>query len=101
MCSNGGFYQHCTSDRPGAVNWPHKQYAPAESETTMNKWGEERIFAVPIEVDPSGRKEMQAHLKIDSKGSTSPRVYFLDDTKGVTSQVIVGYIGPHLTNTKT
>ncbi|MFG2692967.1 hypothetical protein [Kitasatospora sp. NPDC048407] len=98
---NGSFYQHCTSDRPGTVNWPHKQYAPAESETTMNKWGAERVFAVPKEVDPSGRKEMQAHLKIDSKGSTSPRVYFLDDTKGATGQVIVGYIGSHLTNTKT
>ncbi len=98
---NGGFYQHCTSDRPGAVNWPLKQLATAESETTMNKWGAERIFIVPLEVDSSGRKEMQAHLKLDSKGSTSPRIYFLDDTKGVTGQVIVGYVGPHLTNTKT
>jgi hypothetical protein len=98
---NGGFYQYCTSDRPGAGSWPLKQLATAESETTMNRWGAERIFAVPKDVDHSGRKEMQAHLKLDSKGSTSPRVYFLDDTKGVTRQVIVGYIGPHLTNTKT
>ncbi|MFE5730364.1 hypothetical protein ACFQ7A_05545 [Streptomyces sp. NPDC056528] len=98
---NGGFYQHCTSDRPGAVNWPLKQLAAVESTTTMNRWGGERIFAVPLEVDPSGRTEMQAHLKLDSKGSTSPRIYFLDDTKGVTGQVIVGYVGPHLTNTKT
>ncbi|MDH6608304.1 hypothetical protein M2164_003939 [Streptomyces sp. SAI-208] len=97
----GGFYQYCTSGRPGAVNWPLKQLATAESETTMNKWGAERIFAVPRDVDPSGLKEMQAHLKLDSKGSASPRVYFMDDTKGVTGQVIVGYIGPHLTNTRT
>ncbi|OLO32508.1 hypothetical protein PZ61_0219680 [Streptomyces sp. MNU77] len=98
---NGGFYQHCTSERPGAVNWPLKQLATVESDTTMNRWGAERIFAVPLEVDSSGRAEMQAHLKLDSKGSTSPRIYFLDDTKGVTGQVIVGYVGPHLTNTKT
>ncbi|MEU2687412.1 hypothetical protein ABZ654_26740 [Streptomyces hygroscopicus] len=98
---NGGFYQHCTSDRPGAVNWPLKQFAPAESDTTMNRWGAERIFAVPEDVDPSGRKEMQAHLKLGSKGSTSPRIYFLDDTEGITGRVIVGYIGPHLTSTKT
>lgn len=98
---NGGFYQHCTSDRPGAVNWPLKQFASAESDTTMNQWGAERIFTVPEKVDPSERKEMQAHLKLGSKGSTSPRVYFLDDTQGVTGRVIVGYIGPHLTNTKT
>ncbi|MFI1700102.1 hypothetical protein ACH419_29550 [Streptomyces bobili] len=98
---NGGFYQHCTSERSGAVNWPLKQLAMTESDTTMNMWGSERIFPVPKEVDSSERIEMQAHLKLDSKGSTSPRVYFMDDTKGATGQVIVGYVGPHLTNTKT
>lgn len=98
---NGGFYQHCTSDRAGAVRWPHKQLVPCESDTTMNRWGAERIFAVPEEVDPTGHKEMQAHLRLESKGSASPRIYFQDDTKGVTGQVIVGYIGPHLTNTRT
>lgn len=98
---NGGFYQHCTSDRSGAVSWPIKQLAMTESDTTMNMWGSERIFPVPKEVDSSERMEMQAHLKLDSKGSTSPRIYFMDDTKGATGQVIVGYVGPHLTNTKT
>ncbi|MFF5451412.1 hypothetical protein ACFY40_09260 [Streptomyces sp. NPDC012950] len=98
---NGGFYQHCTSNRPGAVNRPHKQLATVESDTTMNRWGAERILTLPSEVDSSGRKEMQAHLKLDSKGSTSPRIYFLDGTKGVTGRVIVGYADPHLTDTKT
>ncbi|MBR7833288.1 hypothetical protein KDL01_08425 [Actinospica durhamensis] len=98
---NGGFHQYCTAGRPGSVTWPLKQLATAESESTMNKWGTERLFTVPSEIDPSERKEMQAHLKLDSKGSASPRVYFLDDTKGPTGRVIVGYIGTHLTNTKT
>lgn len=98
---NGSFYQHCSSDRPGAVNWPQKQFAASESDATMNRWGEERIFPVPAEVERSERKEMQAHLKLESKGSVSPRIYFFDDTKGATGQVIVGYIGPHLTNTMT
>ncbi|WP_181805161.1 hypothetical protein [Streptomyces shenzhenensis] len=61
------------------MNWPLEQLATAESDTTMNRWGAERIFAVPLDVAPSGHKEMQAHLKLDSKGSTSPRIYFLDD----------------------
>ncbi|MFI6967266.1 hypothetical protein [Streptomyces sp. NPDC050255] len=98
---NGSFYQHCTTDRSGAVTWPHKQYAAAETEVTMSKWGRERIFPVPREVDASKRSQMQAHLKLGSKGSTSPRIYILDDTQGVTRKIIVGYIGPHLTNTKT
>ncbi|MET8578669.1 hypothetical protein [Streptomyces sp. NPDC005012] len=96
----GGFYQYCSSPRSGG-EWPRKQVALVESETTMNRWGEERIFPVPEAVDASGTAEMQSHLKIDSKGSTSPRVYFLDDTKGITGRVIVGYIGAHLTNTRT
>ncbi len=98
---NGGFFQHCTSGRPGAVSWPHKQVAMAESDQTMSQWGKERVFPVPVEVDPSGQAEMQAHLKLASKGTTAPRIHFLDDTKGVTGRVIVGYIGPHKTNTKT
>jgi hypothetical protein len=96
----GGFYQYCSSPQSGG-EWPRKQVALVESETTMNRWGEERIFPVPQAVDASGTAEMQSHLKIDSKGSTSPRVYFLDDTKGITGRVIVGYIGAHLTNTRT
>ncbi len=98
---NGGFYQYCNSDRPGTVNWPRKQIAMVESSRTMHTWGSERIFQVPAEVSSSGHMEMQAHLKLDSKGSTSPRIYFMDDTKGPTGKVIVGYVGPHLTNTKT
>ncbi|MEU4828801.1 hypothetical protein AB0H37_43760 [Actinomadura sp. NPDC023710] len=97
----GGFYQYCESPPPGMASWPHKQVAMTESESTMNAWGKERIFSVPLQVHPSGRQVMQAHLKLHSRGSPSPRIYFLDDTKGSTGQVIVGYIGPHLTNTKT
>ncbi len=100
---NGGFYQFCTSGkaRSEAVGWPHKQLAMTESESTTNRWGAERIFPVPEEVDASKRGEMQAHLKLDGKGNTSPRIHFLDNTRGATGRVIVGYIGPHLTNTKT
>ena len=43
---------------------------------------------------------MQAHLKVDSRGSVSPRVYFLDCT-AEHGEIVVGYIGRHLDNTKT
>ncbi|MEV4741672.1 hypothetical protein [Streptomyces sp. NPDC049555] len=97
---NGGFYEYCTSEQPGDV-WPRKQVAMAETGATMNAWGDERIFPVPPDVAPTGRLEMQAHLKLHSKGSTSPRIYFHDDTKGCTGRVIVGYIGHHLKNKHT
>ncbi|MCX5194274.1 hypothetical protein OOK31_10255 [Streptomyces sp. NBC_00249] len=95
---NGGFYEHCQSDRS---LWPVKKVSMVETDQTMAKYGTERLLPVPRSYDPVGKAEMQPHLKIDSKGSTSPRIHFLDDTKGPTGKVIVGYIGEHLTNMKT
>ncbi|MFX4291893.1 hypothetical protein [Streptomyces bohaiensis] len=98
----GGFHQHCQEGRAGSVTWPRNQLATNESPTTMAKWGTERVFRVPAAIDPGERAVMEAHLKLGSKGSSSPRIYYLDDTrgKGRTRSVIVGYIGPHLTNTR-
>lgn len=97
----GGFFQHCSHPSPGAVIYPIKQLAMGETMKTREMWGEERWFPAPAALAPSKRMEMTAHLKLSSKGSISPRIYFLDDVKGITSTVVVGYIGPHLTNSKT
>ncbi|MFB7911959.1 hypothetical protein ACFC1T_36550 [Kitasatospora sp. NPDC056076] len=99
---NGSFYQFCTSGIPGTVGWPHKQLATSESKQTMDRWGDERVFPVPEDVDPSGQAEMKPHLKLDN-GGMAPRIHFLDAT-GIPArpaQMIVGYIGTHLTNTRT
>lgn len=95
-----GFYEYCRSGR-GTVGYSANQVVVSESGKTMEQWGHERVFPVPVELDPTGASVMQAHLRIEVRGATSPRVYFLDDTKGVTGCVIVGYVGPHLTNTRT
>ncbi|MFF9841155.1 hypothetical protein ACH414_15520 [Streptomyces sp. NPDC020422] len=99
---SGGYFQFC-KDVPvaGARIFPVKQIAMGETEATRTTWGDERIFPVPAELAPGGRMQMLAHLKLGSKGSISPRVYFHDDSRGGTGRVIVGYIGPHLTNRKT
>ncbi|GAA2995556.1 hypothetical protein GCM10020229_05130 [Kitasatospora albolonga] len=59
----------------------------------MARWGRERIFHVPKQVHPDGRAKMTHHLKIDRNG-IAPRLYYLDDTRGPTGQIIIGYIGP-------
>ncbi|UQX04604.1 hypothetical protein [Streptomyces sp. RerS4] len=97
----GAFYDYCTAPLPGVQGWPAKQVAMAEGSQTMAQYGGQRVFPVPTTVDPSGRAVMEAHIKLDSKGATSPRVHFLDDTKGTTQMIIIGYVGPHLRNTKT
>jgi len=35
------------------------------------------------------------------RGTISPRIYFYDDSRGVTGKVVVGYRGSHLTSRKT
>lgn len=51
-------------------------------------------ITVPETGGPAGTAVMEAHIKLDSKAATSPRVRFLDDTKGTTQMIVLGYIGP-------
>lgn len=98
----GGFYAYCRGGHAGAeAGFSANQVVITESEATMQGWGHERIFPVPAAIDRAGVAEMQAHLRLERKTATSPRLYFYDDTKGPTGRVIVGYLGPHLTNTLT
>lgn len=88
--------------------WPAttKRLALRESATVEAnpKLRNARMLPVAVEVAASGRVYMGAHLKIsEGGGARAPRVYFLDDTGGVTGRVHVGLVGPHslVPNTKT
>ena len=78
------------------------RHSPTESETVRNneKMCGERIFPVPVEVDPRGEIEMFAHFKTSHRDTNDPRMHYHADTQ-FTHKVYIGYIGPHLTNTKT
>lgn len=95
----GGFPQFCKNPPSGARTYPVSQVTMFESKATMGGYGGERIFSG---IDGE-RVEMQAHLKLAARGNLCPRVYFLDDLAGKNASglVIVGYVGPHLTNTRT
>ena len=95
----GGFFEWCRDSNSPWV-WPEssKKLAMRESESVMKntRLRSARLLPVDEAVDPSGRIEMVAHLKIaQGGGPLAPRVYFYDDTSGVTKKVHVGYIGPH------
>ena len=79
-----------------------KRHSPTESETGQNngKMRRERTFPVPTEVDPRGEIEMFAHFKTSHRDTNDPRMHYYADTR-YTHKVYIGYIGPHLTNTKT
>lgn len=96
--SKGGFWEWC-AEGP-LLGWPAttKKLSMSESETVQNsqKLRETRIFSVDPALDPSGEIIMLAHLKIsEGGGNLAPRVYFHDDTSGVTEKVHVGFVGPH------
>ncbi|MER0443094.1 hypothetical protein ABR738_00635 [Streptomyces sp. Edi4] len=95
----GGFRHFCQDPPAGARVYPVNQIAMAESTATMQAFGRERMFpALDGEL-----VEMQPHLKLAGRGNLCPRVHFLDDVAGTDASglVIVGYLGPHLTNTRT
>ncbi len=71
-----------------------------ESDATMNQFGHTRVFRVPTTVDPSGLATMEAHIRVSTEGTVSPRMHFLDDLAR-TGKIYVGYLGPHLPNTQT
>lgn len=74
-----------------------RQISAHESDTVQQnpKMREQRTFAVPVEIDPSGKRIMYAHVPLATGRGRSPRLYF-EDTWTTTKQVTVGYIGPHL-----
>ena len=83
----------------------HHKVAYSESTTVKSGGlGEHRVLPISPEVDASGRMQMLWHLKIQEGGGKNiPRLYFHDDTRGVTGKIHVGFYGPHylMPNTKT
>jgi len=104
---DGGFWQWCDrSMNLEAWTASAKKLAMSESETvtTSRKLMAQRTLPIDSEVDQSGRIKMEAHMKIaEGGGPNIPRIYFYDDTGGVTGKVHVGFFGPHsyMSNTKT
>ena len=96
---NGGFWEWCEhTNNPYA--WPatSKKLAMSESDTVMQhgRLRRARRFLISTEVEPTGYKHMEAHIKIaEGGGQHIPRVYFHDDSKGRTNKVHIGFIGPH------
>ena len=98
----GGFRRYCEDSRHGGRIYPATQVASLESDTVRQdpRLAEQRRFRVPRQIDPTGYAEFWAHVKIGNSGQTAPRLHYYDDTSGPTGAVVVGYIGPHLRNTR-
>ncbi|MEV4559672.1 hypothetical protein AB0K51_22120 [Kitasatospora sp. NPDC049285] len=99
--AGGDFKQWCERTPPGCHRFPPRKAVRGESRTVAShgKWKRQRMLPVPASVDSSCRAFMGAHLRIGG-GGTAPRVHYLDDCSG-SGRIYVGYIGLHLSNTRT
>ncbi|GAA2679872.1 MULTISPECIES: hypothetical protein [Actinosynnema] len=97
---------HAYLERP--ERWPGRRYprtihAPTESRTVLDNpaWRAERLFPVPDEDDTQKMVLMLEHVRIgDREGH--PRLHLHDDTAPTrTGTIYVGYLGKHLTNSRT
>lgn len=88
--------------REASAVLPRTWYVPSESQAVMNtpRLRSERVFAVPREVDPSGRVIMGEHIRIGSGRPPAPRMH-LHDAVPRTGRVYVGYVGEHLRTAQT
>ncbi|WBP88782.1 hypothetical protein [Kitasatospora cathayae] len=99
--AGGDFKQWCEHTPDGCHRFPPRKAVRGESRTVFShtKWKRERMLPVPECVDASRRAFMGAHLRIGG-GRTAPRLHYLDDCSG-SGRIYVGYIGLHLTNSRT
>lgn len=44
---------------------------------------------------------MLPHIKLAQSGRIAPRMHLYDATRGTTRRIHIGYVGPHLVNTRT
>lgn len=98
--ARGSVHQFLRDQPPGYRTFPITRHSYSETGTTMARFGDERDLPVPTSVDAGGSAIMRSHFKLARIARRDPRLYYLDDTAR-SMTVVVGYIGPHMTNTQT
>lgn len=97
----GGIFQYQRNPEHGHY-MRIRQISAHESDTVQKnpRMREQRTFAVPTEIDPSGQMIMYAHIPLATGRGRSPRLHF-EDTWPTNGRVTIGYIGAHLDNKST
>jgi len=99
----GNVHQYLSDDTaPAGFKCSPQRHAGTESDTVLNNtnWRKERSFAVPESVSDTGRLEMMAHFKPTHRDTFAPRMHYADHPSEP-GKIIIGYIGRHLTNSRT
>jgi len=91
--SSGNFYEWNKLGKEFSI--PQRDIAIFESDNVRQreKLRKQRVLPVSTQVDESGRVFMESHIKFH--GNLAPRLYFFDDTDGLTGKIHIGGIDPH------
>lgn len=100
--SGGNVHDYLANPPDGYRTCSASRHKSNESDTVKGneKMRRERTRPVPTAVDPRGEVEMWAHFAPTHCDQNAPRMHYYPDTEK-TRKVYIGYIGRHLTNTKT
>ncbi len=98
----GNLHMYLKSSEVRGRKCPVQRHKAGESDSVQNnaKMRRERIFPVPTEFEPSGEIFMATHFAPTHRDQNAPRMYYIADCVK-TKKAYIGYIGAHLTNTKT
>ena len=99
---HGNLHQYLNSPEVNGRKCPSQRHKGNESDTVQNnpKMRRERTFPVPKEFESAGEVFMAAHFAPTHRDQNAPRMYYAADV-AITKKAYIGYIGVHLTNTKT
>lgn len=99
---NGNLHMYLNSSEVRGRKCPVQRHRAGESDTVQNnaRMRRERTFPVPEAFEASGEMFMGTHFAPTHRDQNAPRMYYAVDTCK-TKKAYIGYIGVHLTNTRT
>lgn len=99
---NGNLHMYLNSSEVRGRKCPVQRHKAGESDTVQNnaRMRRERTFLVPEAFEASGELFMATHFAPTHRDQNAPRMYYAVDI-GKTKKAYIGYIGVHLTNTRT
>lgn len=99
---SGSVHDYLNSDSVRGRKCPTERHKANESESVQNnsRARRERTFRVPETVVPEGKMFMRAHFAPTHRDRRAPRMYYYADLEN-TKKIYIGYLGVHLTNSKT
>lgn len=99
---SGNLHMYLGSSTVVGRKCPIQRHRPNESDSVQNnsRMRRERTFPVPTYVEASGKIFMAAHFAPTHRDQNAPRMYYYADLEN-TRKIYIGYIGTHLTNTRT